>query len=155
MQLEQRLRSAGIEVFEADIRPPERYLMERFITAPVLFSGQADAQGVICDAHLKPNPDYRPALRLVSLDIETSERGELYSIARKAAASGRSICWGRPTAIPAKWISTSNTARTAPSCLSASTSGSHAMTRTRSSAGAWCNSTYACCMSMPRVCRCH
>ena len=81
MQLEQRLRSAGIEVFEADIRPPERYLMERFITAPVLFSGQADAQGVICDAHLKPNPDYRPALRLVSLDIETSERGELYSIA--------------------------------------------------------------------------
>ncbi|MDR0209513.1 MAG: DNA polymerase II [Pseudomonas putida] len=81
MQLEQRLRGAGIDVFEADIRPPERYLMERFITAPVLFSGQADAQGVICDAHLKPDPDYRPALRLVSLDIETSERGELYSIA--------------------------------------------------------------------------
>ncbi|ANY86784.1 MULTISPECIES: DNA polymerase II [Pseudomonas] len=81
MQLEQRLRGAGIDVFEADIRPPERYLMERFITAPVLFSGLADAQGVICDAHLKPDPDYRPALRLVSLDIETSERGELYSIA--------------------------------------------------------------------------
>jgi len=81
MQLEQRLRGAGIDVFEADIRPPERYLMERFITAPVLFSGQADAQGVICDAHLKPDPDYRPTLRLVSLDIETSERGELYSIA--------------------------------------------------------------------------
>ncbi|MFP3500503.1 DNA polymerase II, partial [Pseudomonas sp. SIMBA_059] len=29
MQLEQRLRTAGVEVFEADIRPPERYLMER------------------------------------------------------------------------------------------------------------------------------
>ncbi|MBV4492024.1 DNA polymerase II [Pseudomonas oryzicola] len=81
MQLEQRLRTAGIEVFEGDIRPPERYLMERFITAPVQFTGQADAHGVLCDAQIKPFPGYRPPLRLVSLDIETSERGELYSIA--------------------------------------------------------------------------
>lgn len=81
MQLEQRLRTAGIDVFEADIRPPERYLMERFITAPVQFTGKVDEHGVYCDAQLKPCLDYRPALRLVSLDIETSERGELYSIA--------------------------------------------------------------------------
>lgn len=81
LQLEQRLRSAGIEVFEADIRPPERYLMERFITAPVRFTGREDGEGVLCDAQLKPSPGYRPPLRLVSLDIETSERGELYSIA--------------------------------------------------------------------------
>ncbi|HDS1755529.1 DNA polymerase II [Pseudomonas sp. m5] len=81
MQLEQRLRGAGVEVFEADIRPPERYLMERFITAAVQFTGQPDAQGVICEAQLKPLAHYRPPLRLVSLDIETSERGELYSIA--------------------------------------------------------------------------
>lgn len=33
------------------------------------------------DAQLKPAPDYRPRLKLVSLDIETTERGELYSIA--------------------------------------------------------------------------
>lgn len=81
MQLEQRLRNAGVEVYEADIRPPERYLMERFITAPVQFTGQRDAHGVLCDGQLKPLPDYRPPLRLVSLDIETSERGALYSIA--------------------------------------------------------------------------
>jgi len=43
MQLEQRLRSAGVEVFEGDIRPPERYLMERFITAAVQFAGHPDA----------------------------------------------------------------------------------------------------------------
>lgn len=79
--LEKRLRAAGVEVFEADIRPPERYLMERFITAPVRFDGRPDSQGVLHDAQLKPDPDYRPPLRLVSLDIETSERGELYSIA--------------------------------------------------------------------------
>jgi DNA polymerase-2 len=81
MQVEQRLRNAGVEVYEADIRPPDRYLMERFITAPVQFTGQPNAQGVLCDAQLKPLPDYRPPLRLVSLDIETSQRGELYSIA--------------------------------------------------------------------------
>ncbi|HGM5580541.1 TPA: DNA polymerase II [Pseudomonas putida] len=81
MALDKRLRAAGVELLEADIRPPERYLMERFITAPVLFGGRVDAQGTVTDAQLKPHPDYRPRLRLVSLDIETSERGELYSIA--------------------------------------------------------------------------
>lgn len=81
MALEKRLRAAGIDVLEADIRPPERYLMERFITAPVRFDGRPDAHGTLLDAQLKPDPAYRPQLRLVSLDIETSERGELYSIA--------------------------------------------------------------------------
>ncbi len=81
MRLDKALRKAGVDVFEADIRPPERYLMERFITAPVLFGGTPDANGVLLDAQLKPAPEYRPKLRLVSLDIETTERGELYSIA--------------------------------------------------------------------------
>ena len=81
MHLEGVLRRAGIDIFEADIRPPERYLMERFITAPVTFRGTPDAEGVLVDAHLKPAPDYRPRLKLVSLDIETTEQGELYSIA--------------------------------------------------------------------------
>ncbi|HKS13831.1 MAG TPA: DNA polymerase II [Pseudomonas sp.] len=80
MQLEKTLRAAGVEVYEADIRPPERYLMERFITAPVQFGGTPDAQGVLCNAQLKPAAGYRPTLRLASLDIETTERGELYSI---------------------------------------------------------------------------
>lgn len=80
LRLEKRLRQAGVDVYEADIRPPERYLMERFITAPVRFSGRNDGTGLLLDARLKPAPDFRPALRLVSLDIETSERGELYSI---------------------------------------------------------------------------
>jgi len=81
IQLEKRLRGAGLDVYEADIRPPERYLMERFITAPVQFAGTPDADGLLLDAVLKPAPGYRPRLRLVSLDIETTERGELYSIA--------------------------------------------------------------------------
>ncbi|WP_337057831.1 DNA polymerase II [Pseudomonas sp. USHLN015] len=79
--LDKALRQAGVDVFEADIRPPERYLMERFITAPVLFGGTPDAEGALVDGQMKPAPDYRPRLRLVSLDIETTLHGELYSIA--------------------------------------------------------------------------
>ncbi|MFC3292987.1 DNA polymerase II [Modicisalibacter luteus] len=81
MNLQRRLREAGIEAYEADVRPPERYLMERFITAPVVFTGRETADDGLVEAQLKPAPNYRPRLTLVSLDIETSERGELYSIA--------------------------------------------------------------------------
>ena len=81
MKWDKRLRDAGIDVYEADIRPPERYLMERFITAPVEFGGNTEQQEVVRDGWMRPAADFRPRLRLVSLDIETSERGELYSIA--------------------------------------------------------------------------
>jgi len=74
------LRDAGVDVYEADIRPPERYLMERFITAPVSFT-DAPAGRNLVHTQLKPASDYRPQLRLVSLDIETTARGDLYSIA--------------------------------------------------------------------------
>ncbi|SDD01057.1 DNA polymerase II [Paraburkholderia lycopersici] len=77
------LAKAGVDVYEADIQPPERYMMERFITAPVLFRGNAaEAEGkLLLDGEMKPANGYRPRLNLVSLDIETSARGELYSIA--------------------------------------------------------------------------
>jgi len=75
------LREAGVDVYESDIRPPERYLMERFISAPVSFPDTSGEDGASIDAQLKPAPDYRPRLKLVSLDIETTARGDLYSIA--------------------------------------------------------------------------
>ncbi|MDQ7983594.1 DNA polymerase II [Pseudomonas sp. G34] len=96
IQLEQTLRQGGVDVYEADIRPPERYLMERFITAPVLFGGTEAADGVLIDAQLKPAPDYRPQLRLVSLDIETTERGELYSIALEGCGQRQVYMLGPP-----------------------------------------------------------
>ncbi|AIR70608.1 DNA polymerase II [Dickeya fangzhongdai] len=80
LRLEKKLQEAGIAVYEADIRPPERFLMERFITAPVWFSGEEGADGLIDQVRLKPAPDYRPPLKTVSLDIETSRHGELYCI---------------------------------------------------------------------------
>ncbi|SNT34562.1 DNA damage-inducible DNA polymerase II [Noviherbaspirillum humi] len=85
LKLEKRLREQNIDIYEADVRPPERYLMERFITAPVRFAGTAGADGphgrLLTAGMLKPDGGYRPRLRPVSLDIETSPAGELYSIA--------------------------------------------------------------------------
>jgi DNA polymerase-2 len=96
MRLETALNRNGVDVFEADVRPPERYLMERFITAPVLFSGTPDADGVLLNAQLKPDPNYRPKLRLVSLDIETTETGELYSIALEGCGERQVYMLGAP-----------------------------------------------------------
>ncbi|WP_248733177.1 DNA polymerase II [Pseudomonas sp. MWU13-2517] len=96
MDVEKRLRAAGVDVYEADVRPPERYMMERFITAPVWFSGKPDATGVLGDAQMKPAPDYRPSLKLVSLDIETTAQGDLYSIGLEGCGERQVYMLGPP-----------------------------------------------------------
>ncbi|MGY2275424.1 MULTISPECIES: DNA polymerase II [Pseudomonas] len=96
MDVEKRLRAAGVDVYEGDVRPPERYMMERFITAPVWFGGTPDASGVLCDAQMKPAPDYRPPLKLVSLDIETTAQGDLYSIALEGCGERQVYMLGPP-----------------------------------------------------------
>ncbi|KTC63533.1 DNA polymerase II [Pseudomonas fluorescens ABAC62] len=96
IDLEKRLRSAGIDVYEGDVRPPERYMMERFITAPVWFGGTLDATGTLCDAQMKPASDYRPSLKLVSLDIETTAQGDLYSIALEGCGERQVYMLGPP-----------------------------------------------------------
>jgi DNA polymerase-2 len=97
-KLAKRLREYGIDVYESDIRPPERYLMERFITAPVWFGGQpgADGKGPLTDAQMKPAPGYRPTLKLASLDIETTAHGELYSIAMEGCGQRQVYMLGPP-----------------------------------------------------------
>lgn len=96
MRLETALRRAGVEMFEGDVRPPERYMMERFITAPVIFGGTPNAEGLLLDAQMKPDPDYRPTLRLVSLDIETTAQGDLYSIALEGCGERQVYMLGPP-----------------------------------------------------------
>jgi DNA polymerase-2 len=97
-KLAKRLREYGVDVYEADVRPPERYLMERFITAPVWFGGQAGpaGNGPLQDGQMKPAPGYRPSLKLVSLDIETSAHGELYSIALEGCGQRQVYMLGPP-----------------------------------------------------------
>ncbi|MGF6964822.1 DNA polymerase-2 [Paraburkholderia sp. WC7.3g] len=103
---EKRLREGGVDVYEADIQPPERYMMERFITAPVWFSGEPrqngpgrdgpGLDGPWLDAELKPANQYRPPLKLVSLDIETSAHAELYSIALEGCGERQVYMLGPP-----------------------------------------------------------
>ncbi|MES2164635.1 MAG: DNA polymerase II [Pseudomonadota bacterium] len=95
--LERTLREHGIKMLEADIRPPERYLMERFITAAVQFEGgRAEGAAVIHNCKLKPAPDYRPKLKMVSLDIETSAFEDLYSIALEGCGQRQVYMLGAP-----------------------------------------------------------
>ena len=114
IKLEKLLREGGVTLYEADIRPPERYLMERFITAPVWFNGQGNGNGPLLNGQMKPAPDYRPTLRLVSLDIETTAHGELYSIALEGCGQRQVYMLGPANGGDAPLISIWNTASAAP-----------------------------------------
>lgn len=80
------LRRKLVTVLESDIRPAERYLMERFVKGAVEFTGDlVQRNGYIeCQlAQIKPAEipdDMVNKLRQISLDVECSEQGELYSI---------------------------------------------------------------------------
>lgn len=86
-ELRDRLMAHNISCWEADIRPPERYLMERFITGGCRLqagSGMPRPPAGVTpwlNPHLAPT-DYRPRLKRISLDIETSmDASRLFSIA--------------------------------------------------------------------------
>lgn len=72
------------KLYESEIKPTERYLMERFITASMTVKGelvQHKNYREIRNPQLKKT-DYSPKLKWISLDIETHDlRGKLYSIA--------------------------------------------------------------------------
>jgi DNA polymerase-2 len=103
LRIDKRLRGHGLVLYEADVRPPERYLMERFVTAAVRFSGTPSAAdpALLLDGQLKPDPAYRPALRVVSLDIETTFSGLLRSIALEGCGQRVVYMLGPPNGDPA------------------------------------------------------
>ncbi|MFP1779570.1 DNA polymerase II [Lonsdalea quercina] len=100
-RIEKRLQEAIVPIYEADIRPPERFLMERFITAPVWFDGDAGPEGRLINARMKPEPHYRPPLSMVSLDIETNRHGELYCIGLEGCGQRQVFMLGPPNGDPA------------------------------------------------------
>ena len=62
------------EVYESDVRPSDRFLMERFVTGPMVLHGSAERrEGFVeyVDPRVRTG-DFRPDLRFASLDIETS-----------------------------------------------------------------------------------
>lgn len=100
--VQELFKNNNIDYWEADIRPHERYLMERFITA-----GAAIGESTTTVSHnnekQKPiiNPrlaatEYRPQLKVVSLDIETTmDAKQLFSIAIWAADERRVFMIGQ------------------------------------------------------------
>jgi DNA polymerase-2 len=84
MDERERLRRDGTIPYESDVRPANRYLMERFITGSCRVSGRAQRRRGFIEMH---NPimkccDYQPTLRVVSFDIETDGMdGPVISIA--------------------------------------------------------------------------
>ncbi|MFT5451744.1 MAG: DNA polymerase-2 [Enterobacterales bacterium] len=81
------LGNNDISFYEGGIRLEERFLMERFIYAGVEFIGEESSlkeqneKGFREYRNVKVKPsDFVPDFRTLSLDIECSEKGELYSI---------------------------------------------------------------------------
>lgn len=78
------LNHQKIKCYEDDIRPDDRFLMERFITADLDFIGAENHQQkyeVYRQAKCKTSVSKSPViLTMLSLDIECSMQGELYSI---------------------------------------------------------------------------
>ena len=77
------LAEAGVRTWESDVRPEDRYLMERFITGSAQVDGPSSQEGfttVFENPRLTPSAG-RPRLSTLSLDIETGRDGRLYGIA--------------------------------------------------------------------------
>lgn len=99
-RLSRTLQLQGISLLEADVRPHERYLMERFITAGVTLEGGRVENSALVGCKLLPAPDFRPTLKVVSLDIETSQHQDLYSIALDGSAERVVFMLGESPADP-------------------------------------------------------
>ena len=86
-----KLTEAGIRTWESDVRPEERFLMERFIHGSARLRGEAlikDRYREFVNPKFEPT-EWCPRLSTVSLDIETGEGGTLYSIAMDCSAEER------------------------------------------------------------------
>lgn len=97
-QAVERLRQAGVSVFEDDIRLHERFLLSRFIRGGVAFMGHTHRRGRVnhvTHARLKAS-DYSPNFKVLSLDIECSGKGELYSIGLYGAELACVLMIGEP-----------------------------------------------------------
>ncbi len=70
-----------IELFEHDIKPIDRYLMERFIQGGLVYTGQSVSQPAkkLTNTKIK-STEYSTSLSHLSIDIECDEKGNLYSI---------------------------------------------------------------------------
>jgi len=110
-QLRQRTDGSSSRLLESDIKVSDRFLMERFITAPMEVSGEArkqDGYRQLVNPRLRPS-EYSPALRYLSLDIETDgSASQVLSIAYCGEGEERILMQGRaddwPSDLPILWF---------------------------------------------------
>lgn len=100
------ITGAAIALYEGDLRLADRYLMERYICGSLLFTGQArQRQGYLEVTQGKAKQaDYTPTLHHVSLDIECSQKGQLYSVGLDSEKDSRVIMVGAPQNDAPAWI---------------------------------------------------
>ncbi|MGI9838788.1 DNA polymerase II [Vibrio parahaemolyticus] len=102
------LETNDIVVYESDIRLADRYLMERFIKGSIEFTGlQVSRHNHSYVSQTKcRSGHYKPSLCVVSLDIECSEKGVLYSVGLDCKRDSRVIMIGQPepAETPIQWV---------------------------------------------------
>ncbi|MEI8347549.1 MAG: 3'-5' exonuclease, partial [Pseudomonadota bacterium] len=79
----EELSNHKIATFEADVRSPDRFLMERFIYGEIEIEGEGEIKNGVWE-FINPQIKkgiFRPQYKIHSLDIETGRKGEIYSIA--------------------------------------------------------------------------
>lgn len=85
------LMAVSISVLEADIKPQDRFLMERFVRGGLSFSAECEptsTTAITIPSKITAS-DYHPDLSMVSLDIETAMHGlALYSIGLYSVRDG-------------------------------------------------------------------
>ncbi|QLK46616.1 DNA polymerase II [Vibrio owensii] len=106
--LQDELKQNDIVHFEGDVRLADRYLMERFIKGSMEFTGNLQYRNGfqrVQNAKCRTG-EYQPKLHVVSLDLECSEKGILYSIGLDSPVDSRVIMIGEPEQAdtPIQWV---------------------------------------------------
>jgi DNA polymerase-2 len=99
-----RLADRGTPAFEADVKPADRFLMERFITGGALVRGKATRRArhleIVDPSEMTPR-DVTPRLKVASFDVEADGReGAVLSIAIVTGDEERVFVRGRGPEIP-------------------------------------------------------
>lgn len=108
-QARKLLKHHELSHFEADIRLNDRFLMERFVYGSAKFTGveQTDKTLNVANlalAHINCKPgEFVPKFKILSLDIECSEKGHLFSVGLASENFQSVLMIGEPQSA-AEWI---------------------------------------------------
>ncbi|MDR3011835.1 MAG: DNA polymerase II [Chitinispirillales bacterium] len=82
-QAAKRMKEAGYRVFESDVNPLDRYLMERMVSGSMTVSGEARRSGQSVINFTNPRlrgGTFTPKLKVLSIGADAGEDGTIYGI---------------------------------------------------------------------------